>query len=318
MNTRAFAAPRPSRKTSSPGALLWALGVRTTRDAEDAVSELMHRLSGEPAVVTWDLKSGLSTVTVFTRREELAALRPVLRAELDAIAECGLEVAPARISWRKVPPADWSESWKKHFKPLTIGGRLVVRPSWARTRLPPDAVELVLDPGLSFGTGQHATTHFCLREIVRLARTKPRLSLLDAGTGSGILAIAAAKLGCAPVAAFDFDPESVAIARRNARDNGVGDTVRVSLRNVARLPDRPRRPWDIVCANLTADLLDKHAERLLAQVAPGGYLLLAGILAEEFSTIERRFTALGAEPVRSRREREWRSGSFRRPESGRA
>ena len=135
---------------------------------------------------------------------------------------------------------DWAESWKRHFKPIEIGDALLVKPSWSKRRPRKNQAVVILDPGLSFGTGQHPTTAFCLREIVRLKLAKERgrlarefktrhhadepsalQSFLDIGTGSGILAIAAAKLGYQPVHAFDFDAEAVRIARANARANRV-------------------------------------------------------------------------------------------------
>ena len=127
----------------------------------------------------------------------------------------------------KVPPEDWAESWKRHFKPIEIGGDLLILPSWSKRKPKTGQAVVVLDPGLSFGTGQHATTSFCLNEIVKLRRSSKasELSLLDGGTGSGILAIAAAKLGYKPVEAFDFDPVSVRVARANATSNGVNRKV---------------------------------------------------------------------------------------------
>lgn len=242
------------------------------------------------------------------------ARRRDLREALDQLAQFGLQVAPAKIQWRRVPPEDWRESWKKHFPPLRIGKHLIVRPSWTQVRRQPGQAELILDPGLSFGTGQHPTTEFCLREIVRLRprSTEQTAALLDVGTGSGILALAAARLGYRPVEAFDFDPDCVVVAHANARRNRLTARVKWSRRDVAKLPARPRRSFAVVCANLTADLLDRHATRLVAHVAPGGTLILAGILAEEFATLRDRFIALGLEPARTLRRREWQSGSFRR------
>ena len=116
---------------------------------------------------------------------------------------------------------DWAESWKRHFKPIEIGRRLLIKPSWSRRRPKPHQQVVVLDPGLSFGTGQHPTTAFCLAEVARLVKNAPARSFLDIGTGSGILAIAAARLNYQPIWAFDFDPEAVRMARANAQTNQV-------------------------------------------------------------------------------------------------
>lgn len=166
---------------------------------------------------------------------------------------------------------------------------------------------MILDPGLSFGTGQHPTTAFCLEEIVR-CRKSGRQSFLDIGTGSGILAIAAAKLGYAPVHAFDFDPEAVRIARANAHANGV--KIRIVRGDAAKLPLRPKRTFDVVCANLISTLLIAERKRIAAQVSRDGVLVLAGILRSEFPEVRRAFTALGLKPAAAAGKNEWRSGSF--------
>lgn len=297
--------------------LLHSLSILTSREAEDAVAELLLRETGQSAVATHSRITGLSTVAVFLTNVPSfpSTRRAALRRGLEAIAACDLDTQPGRIVFRRVAPADWRESWKRHFKPLAIGHRLLIRPSWSRRRPRRDQAEIILDPGLSFGTGQHPTTEFCLRELVRLAPRRTPGSLLDVGTGSGILAIAAAKLGYVPVRAFDFDPEAVEVARRNATDNRVADRLRVRRDDVARLPASPRRgqTYDVVCANLTADLLQRHADRLLAQVVPGGHLVLAGILAEEFDAVSATFHRAGLTLIREAKRKEWRSGSFQRP-----
>jgi SAM-dependent methyltransferase len=127
---------------------------------------------------------------------------------------------------------------------------------------------VVLDPGLSFGTGQHPTTGFCLRELVRRRESGVEQSFLDLGTGSGILAIAAAKMGYTPVVALDFDPDCVRVAQNNARRNRVADRVTVRRGDVSCLSKHPRPRHDVVCANLVAPLLVKEADRIAAQVRP--------------------------------------------------
>jgi ribosomal protein L11 methyltransferase len=206
---------------------------------------------------------------------------------------------------------NWKESWKRHFKPLEIGRHLLLRPSWSRRRAKPGQSVVVLDPGLSFGTGQHPTTTFCLRELVRARAHRKPQSFLDIGTGSGILAIAAAKLGYAPVHGFDFDPDAVRVARTNARRNRVEGSVRLGQADLSLLPLRSRQQQDVVCANLLADLLIRESARILNRVKPGGLLVLAGILEREFLELEQHYVSLGARPLRSRTEGEWCSGAYR-------
>lgn len=302
----------------NPSPPLHSVSIVTTPEAEDAVAELLLRETGQPATITQVRATGLSTVAVFLPDpppHPWKSLRLRLRQGLDRIAECGLAIAPGTMTRRRVPSEDWRESWKRHFKPLVIGKHLLVRASWHSRRPVPGQAQLVLDPGLSFGTGQHPTTEFCLRELVRLrpSASQPR-SLLDVGTGSGILALAAIKLGFRPVDAFDFDPEAVAIAHRNATRNRVPGALTCRQADVARLPVPPRTRFDVVCANLTANLLLQYAPRLAAQLKPGGVLVLAGILAEEFSQVRACFEKLGLAFGRDARRKEWHSGSFRLPE----
>ena len=134
---------------------------------------------------------------------------------------------------------------------------------------------------------------------------------MDIGTGSGILAIAAAKLGYAPVHAFDFDPDAVRIARANARANGVHNQLRIARRNVTKLPIQPVRQYDLICANLISTLLIAERRRIVAQLKRGGRLVLAGILKSEFSQMQKIFAELGLKLAARKTEKEWRSGSFR-------
>jgi ribosomal protein L11 methyltransferase len=136
-------------------------------------------------------------------------------------------------------------------------------------------------------------------------------SFLDIGTGSGILAIAAAKLGYGPVEALDFDSEAVRIARANARKNGVAGKIRFLRQDVTRLPGRSSRRYSVICANLMANLLVAERDRILARLQPDGALVLAGILGTEFARVQEAYEAAGLRLVRGRTEKEWRSGVMR-------
>ncbi|MCC6235844.1 MAG: 50S ribosomal protein L11 methyltransferase [Verrucomicrobiales bacterium] len=302
--------PKAAKKPEA----LWALSLTVAPEAEDAAAELLFRETGTSAVVTHSKVTGLSTAVAYVPSATLwtPVLRRRLKEGLVALVECGLEVGPAGVTWKRVARTDWRDSWKRHFRPINIGRALLVRPSWSSRRAVPGQACVVLDPGLSFGTGQHPTTEFCLRE---LARRRPRAgegrcAMLDVGTGSGILAIAAVKLGYGPVVAFDFDPDAVVVARRNAAKNRVDSKLRPVRKDVATLSRARRGRYRVVCANLTADLLVKYGEVLLSQVARGGHLVLAGILDEEFESVAARFEGWGARRVAERRGGEWRSGSF--------
>src|SRR5215469_13664560 len=200
-------------KTRKP---LWKISVATTLEAEEAVLEMLGSSFNCPASSFFDYEKKTARVTVFVPKKITSENRDKLRHGLINIKNSGLDIGIGKISIAKVRSEDWAESWKRHFKPLEIGKVLLLKPSWSKKRPRKSQAVVVLDPGLSFGTGQHATTEFCLEEIVRNANPARSQSFLDIGTGSGILAIAATKLGYHPVHAFDFDPEAVRVARANA------------------------------------------------------------------------------------------------------
>ncbi len=311
--------------------LLTKIAVATTAEAADAVSESLARILNCPAATHTDFRTGRTTVSVFTeaKPDALRALRAELKQTLVQLKSFGLAIGTGRIRIEEIPRENWAESWKRHFKPIEIGAALLVKPSWIKRRAKPGQAVLVLDPGLSFGTGQHATTSFCLHEIVRrreplvargpvvrqlaeagIARTSRPRSFLDIGTGSGILAIAAVKLGYAPVHAFDFDPESVRVARGNARVNQVERQLRITHQDLTRLPLAATNRYDLVCANLISTLLIAERKRIVARVKPGGALVVAGILHSEFGEVRAAFEPLGLRLVASKREQEWASGAF--------
>jgi ribosomal protein L11 methyltransferase len=293
--------------------LLRSISITTSLSAEDAVGVLLELEQGQTPSSYADALTRLSTVSVYGEIEtrDVPGIKRRLREGLQALAADGIEVGPARIQVKKVPARDWSESWKRHFKPLDLGPRLLVKPTWSR-RVPKKSQALVvLDPGLSFGTGQHATTRFCLEQLVALRDpAASSQSMLDVGTGSGILAIAAVKLGYQPVNAFDFDPDCVRVANENTELNGVAEVLSVTHDDITQVPKKPKQRYSVVCANLIYDLLIAERDRLLARVAPGGSLVLAGILETQFTLVRKTFEAAGWKLVAATTDKEWRSGTF--------
>jgi ribosomal protein L11 methyltransferase len=290
---------------------LWRVSIVTTPESEDVIAEMLGSLLKLSASSYFNIESGMITVTVYCEGRPMAEACKTIDAGIAQIKRCGLKVGPGKVTIAKVRREDWAESWKRHFKPLEISDGLLLKPSWSQRRPRKNQAVVVLDPGLSFGTGQHPTTAFCLNEIARCRKTGMRLSFLDIGTGSGILAIAAAKLGYQPVRAFDFDAEAVRVARANARVNRVNGKLTISRGNVSKLPPRPARKYDLICANLISTLLIAERRRIAARLNSGGTLVLAGILKSEFRQVQAAFEILGLKLASSKTENEWRSGSFR-------
>lgn len=290
---------------------LWKVSVVTLPEADEAVAELLLKELGEPASTYTDLETGEATVTTYlTVRPAWPRTEKALATGLARIQSCGLKLGAGRISLEKVRRENWAESWKRHFQPLEISPALLVKPSWSKQRAKKNQSVVILDPGLSFGTGQHPTTGFCLRQLAEHRRRGERQSFLDIGTGSGILAIAAAKLGCSPVEAFDFDPEAVLVARTNARRNRVTHKIHLHQADATKLPKRGGKKYSLVCANLISNLLISEQARILATLKPGGVLVLAGILQTEFAQVQNAYVRAGVKLVASCVENEWQSGAF--------
>jgi ribosomal protein L11 methyltransferase len=317
---------------------LTKISIATTPEAEEAVAELLLRVFGQTPSTYFDAETGETTVSTYLEKpvQWSAVSRAELRAGLAALTECGLDIGPGEISASKVRREDWAESWKRHFKPLEIGDALLLKPSWEKRKPRKGQAVVILDPGLSFGTGHHATTSFCLRQLVAgrrgaglgsrsgaggethaSARARnpdpnpaPLSSLLDIGTGSGILAIAAAKLGYSPVRCFDFDPESVRVAKANAVQNGVAHLVKPVRHDLTKLPLTSATRYHVVCANLIYDLLIAERDRILSRLRPDGVLVLAGILQTQFAKVERAYRGAGLKLISTEVEKEWQSGAF--------
>ncbi|MDD4817197.1 MAG: 50S ribosomal protein L11 methyltransferase [Victivallaceae bacterium] len=206
---------------------------------------------------------------------------------------------------------EWSEVWKKYFKIIHIAPNLVIRPSWLDYAPNPGEAVVRIDPGMSFGTGQHATTGFCLRKVAEFAGRPGINRLLDAGCGSGILAIAGALLGYAAVDAFDYDPEAVTVAAENIERNGVTGRISLTQADVAAFRP-PDGGYDLALVNILSHILIASARHISGFVRPGGMLALAGILTAEFDKLSAAFARCGCVELERFTEREWTSGLFRR------
>ncbi len=211
--------------------------------------------------------------------EGLAAARAQLE---EALWHLGQILPLPQPQYRPVAEADWSEAWKADFKPIRIGKRLVIVPAWLNPPLAPDDVPIRLDPGMAFGTGTHPTTQLCLAAIER--HLQPGTPVIDLGTGSGILAIAAAKLGAGPLLAVDIDDEAVRVAKENAAANSVADHIHIEKGSLAEVLAHQfgMASAPFVVANILARVIvDLLGQGLAQAVTPGGLLVVSGILASQ-------------------------------------
>jgi len=207
---------------------------------------------------------------------------------------------------RFVENQDWSESWKRHYRPLRLGRHLVIIPSWATTALGPDDVPVLLDPGMAFGTGTHPTTQLCLELLEENLR--PGMTVIDLGCGSGILGLAALRLGAGLVLALDTDPEATRATQDNARLNQIGANLRTHLGSLTDLLQGGVQPGraPLVVANILAGTLARMlGEGLPRVLEPGGRLILSGILREQSAEVEAALEASGMTLVEQRTREDW-------------
>lgn len=213
-------------------------------------------------------------------------------------------------TFRELAEEDWANAWKDHYHPFRVGQRLWIRPSWETNGegepAQPGDITLVLDPGMAFGTGLHPTTQGCLQAIERL--TTPGASVLDVGTGSGILAIAAAQLGATRIAAFDTDELAVRATKANATENGVSDRIQVWEGELDSVRGRGIGPtFDLVLANILAPVLVRLLKEngLLGYVAPTGHLVLSGIILEQGPDVVRAVEEAGGRVIETLELGDW-------------
>jgi ribosomal protein L11 methyltransferase len=227
-----------------------------------------------------------------------------LQTYLDSLAELFPEMEKPRLRTEVVRDPGWGEAWKQFFKPLRVGRNIVIKPTW-EPYVPAGAdIVVEIDPGMAFGTGHHASTRMCLEAIETLLsedRASAGRQVLDVGTGTGILGIAAARLGAAKVLCIDNDEQAVEIARENVLINGVGNRVALAALDIAALTS----PFPLVTANLSAKILLKLHPHLSRLVCPQGYLILAGIIEPNRRDIEECFLRAPFSLHRLNTDKEW-------------
>lgn len=233
-----------------------------------------------------DLPTGWVRFGVYGQEDDLDRLHGLLDGALAELKSEGRVTEAARRVADVMIPDGWRDRWKSFFHVTRVTPRVVIRPTWESFIPHPDDCVLDLDPGAAFGTGGHATTRLCLNTLDGLL---PCSTLLDVGTGSGVLAIAAAKLGVSKVVAVDNDDTAVEVAQENVAMNSVWDRVRVSSDPLERIEGT----FDLVIANIIAPVLFRLSDDLAAKVKPGGHLILSGILVEETNAMAASFRDLG-------------------------
>ena len=280
---------------------------------QEEASLYLTDFSGRGVIIEEEnVPAGGALIRAYFRPEEYGA--GLLQELQDYIKRLsGYELFPLGLEVREVAEEDWAEAWKAHFKPVKVTDRLVIRPPWEEYAAQPGETVITIYPGMAFGTGRHASTLLCLRALEQVWEEEPPLSaspwqVLDVGTGTGILALSAARYGAA-VLAIDLDPEAVAAALENVRLNNLVDRVLVEETPLASL----RQQFGLIMANITAPDLLQLADALTARLLGGGVLIISGFLAEDGLRLAERYQGLGLYQTGFLTEEDWGALIFRRP-----
>ena len=308
------------------------LSIDTTPSGIDPVSELLASFGVDSLMIDeegdfhsflennrqyWDYvdeelleeKRGKCRVTFYLAEDEAGwHTLGQIRVALSAFKQRHPEYAPLLLSMANVADEDWENNWKRFYKPMEIGERLLVVPEWEQKEVA-GRVKLILNPGLTFGTGSHATTRLCLTALDRLIRGGEKV--LDLGCGSGILSIAALRLGAARAFACDVDPTCVTVAYENAALNGV-DRTRYTVRagDVTANRELAREfggDYDVVVANIVSDVIIALAPKVRPLLKPGGVFLTSGIIDDRADEVKQKLTDAGWQVAETNASEGWYS-----------
>lgn len=230
-----------------------------------------------------------------------------IKARIAELKTFGIANEPFRVESKAVREEDWASSWKKYYKPFRVGKRIVVKPLWEEYAKAPGELIIEMDPGMAFGTGSHETTRLCLELLQEYIQGGERV--IDVGTGSGILAISAAKLGAGDVLAIDLDPVAVDSARRNAELNGLA-SLRVKQGNL--LDEAGEEPAAVIIANIIADVLIALAPDLKRLLKPGGIFIGSGIISQREEAVLAALEQNGFRILQRLDENDWRAVAAQR------
>ena len=308
----------------------WArISIVTTHEGADLIANILMELGAagteidDPSLVNEYIDAGLwdytdlpraedtETVTVRAYLPEDARLESSLLALAERIAalrHAGAALGAGTISHSFVVDEDWAETWKAYIHTEKIGERIVVRPTWEEYTPSADEIVIELDPGAAFGTGAHATTAMCLRWLEHLV--SPGMRVYDVGCGSGILAVAAAKLGAGEVIAMDYDPVAVSVAEENIRQNNVHNVVACESDLLSACEGAA--PAELITANIIADVIIRLFAQLDRHLAPGGTLLASGIIDDRIADVEHAAAEHGFTVLDMTCEKEWAAMIIRR------
>lgn len=287
---------------AAPAELMDALGnFLTETGAQGVFQETL-----EPqAAGAFPASTDIETIQAYFSQDLRAEKRILaVRKYLDSLKEIFPACKNLSLKTEGITDPDWGEQWKKYFKPIRVSSNIIVKPTWERYSSSSRDIVIEIDPGMAFGTGQHASTRMCLEaieDIILKDRSIKSWKVLDVGCGTGILGIAAAKLGAQDVIGVDIDKKAVEIARENAAINKVDDRLKVFNRDVTTINE----PRNLIIANLTAKLLLELRRHLTQLLVEEGYMIISGIIEQDTSSIEENFNEASFIRNKVTTEKEW-------------
>ena len=238
---------------------------------------------------------------------ELEGRIQTLQQEIKALESRGVNTAPAVLATAELQDEDWSDTWKQYFHTEKPGERVVIKPTWEEYAPKDDEVVIELDPGAAFGTGTHATTSMCIRQLEKLV--KPGMTVFDVGTGSGILSIISAKLGATNIQAVDYDDSVLKIVEENLEQNNVQDIISVAQSD---LMQNVHGKAELVIANIIADIIIRLFDQLDEHLEQGGTLLTSGIIEDRIEDVLAAAEAHGYGVVERMESKGWACITFKR------
>ena len=297
------------------------ISISTPAEFVEPLAEIFRRASGQQVVV--EEQGGFNPdedesppldapviVKTYVPRDKKANQ---ITGQIDLAARLVAALAPVSdLKQRIIREEDWANAWKEHFHILHIGKNIVIVPTWLEHKQKPSDLLIHLDPGMAFGTGHHPTTKLCLEILEKVVR--PQMNLLDLGTGSGILTIAAIRLGARSVVALDTDDLAVKATRLNLKVNNVGNKVAIDQ---GTLPHTraPNQAFDIAIANISAKIVLEQTQNLLHALIPGGFLLVSGMIEERVHEVISHIEEFGASLELHTIEGDWNALLFSKAKS---
>lgn len=297
--------------------------VKTTTEAVETVTNILYEAGAEGLVIEdpkditlfntdngeWDyvdpslMESDFEGAIVkgyFEESEDLIDKIELIKQNIEKIPSYNLDKGLGEVTTSEIEEKDWSETWRKYYKPKKIGEKVVIKPTWEPYEKADNEVIIELDPGMAFGTGTHETTMMCVRQLEKYVHKFD--TVFDVGCGTGILAIAAAKLGAVNTIAIDLDEDSVRIARQNVKKNGVANTVQVKHGNLLDVVDGRA---NVVVANIIADVIKILAKDIKQFMEEDGVFISSGIILDKVNEVRESLEENGLKVIDEIKMGEW-------------